>query len=98
MSLPSDGIFGPVSDHPELGTDIEAALNGLVESGRYETREQVLREGVRLVQDRETRLARIDAAVSRGIEDAEAGHSEDAEIALTRLRRTYEAIAAKPAA
>lgn len=44
----------------------EAILNDLVEGGRYPIREDVLREGVRLVQDREARLARIDAAVSRG--------------------------------
>jgi antitoxin ParD1/3/4 len=83
---------------PSLGTDVEAALNGLVDSGRYASREQVLREGVRLVQDRESRLSRVDAAVARGIEDAEAGRSEDAEAVLGRLRRKYEAIAAKPAA
>jgi antitoxin ParD1/3/4 len=87
-----------MDDRSNLGTDIEAALAGLVESGRYSTREDVLREGVRLVQDRETRLARIDAAVARGIDDAEAGRSEDAEIVLSRLRRKYEAITAKPAA
>ena len=50
-----------------------------------------------LVQDREARLARIDAAISRGIEDAKARRSEDAEVVLARLRRKYEAIAAKPA-
>jgi antitoxin ParD1/3/4 len=87
-----------MDDYSKLGADTEAAMDGLVESGRYPTREDVLREGVRLVQDREARLARIDAAVSRGIEDAEAGRSEDAGIVLERLRGKYEAIAAKPAA
>jgi antitoxin ParD1/3/4 len=87
-----------VDDYSKLGADTEAAMDGLVESGRYPTREDVLREGVRLVQDREARLARIDAAVSRGIEDAEAGRSNDAGIVLERLRGKYEAIAAKPAA
>lgn len=87
-----------MDDYSKLGRDVEAALDGLVESGRYPTREDVLREGVRLVQDRETRLARIDAAVSRGIEDAEAGRSGDAEIVLERLRRKYEAIVDKPTA
>lgn len=84
--------------HPSLGIETEAALDGLVQTGRYSTREDVLREGVRLLQDREARLALIDAAVARGIEDAETGRSEDAEIVLGRLRRKYEAAAAKPAA
>ncbi len=87
-----------MDDYSKLGSDVEAALDGLVESGRYPTREDVLREGVRLVQDREARLARIDALTSRGIEDAEAGRSEEAEAVLGRLRSKYEAIAAKPAA
>lgn len=84
--------------HPTLGADTEAVLDDLVQTGRYPTREDVLREGVRLVQNRQARLARIDAAVARGIEDAEAGRSEDAEAVLQRLRRKYEAIAAQPAA
>lgn len=96
--LACQGYIRPMDGHFNLGADVEAAMDGLVESSRYPTREDVLREGVRLVQDREARLARIDAAVSRGIEDAEAGRSEDAEIVLERLRRKYEAITAKPAA
>lgn len=87
-----------MDDYSKLGADVEAAMDGLVENGRYPTREDVLREGVRLVQDREARRSRIDDAVSRGIDDAEAGRSEDAEIVLERLRRKYEAIAVKPAA
>ena len=83
-----------MDDHSRLGSDVEAVLDGLVQSGRYETREQVLREGVRLVQDREARLARIDVAVARGVEDAEAGRSEDAEVVLARLRQKYETLAA----
>ncbi len=84
--------------HSHLGTDIEAAMNQLLESGRFSTREEVLREGVRLLRDRERRMASIDLAIARGIEDAEDGRSEDAEIVLERLRRKYEAGPAKPLA
>lgn len=98
MRLPSSGISIAMDEHSKLGNEIEAAMDGLIESGRYSSREDVLREGVRLVQNREARLARIDAATSRGIEDAEAGRSEDAEAVLQRLRGKYEANAAKPAA
>ena len=83
-----------MDDHSRLGSDVEAVLEELVQSGRYETREQVLRDGVRLVQDREARLARIEAAIGRGVDDAEAGRSEDAEAVLARLRRKYEMLAA----
>lgn len=94
MRSPPRPISPPMDDYSKLGAEVEAAMDGLVESGRYPTREEVLRAGVRLVQDREARLARIDASVSRGIEDAEAGRSEDAEVVLGRLRRKYESIAA----
>lgn len=96
--LAAGGYIRSMEKHPSLGIETEAALDGLVQTGRYSTREDVLREGVRLLQDREARLALIDAAVARGIEDAETGRSEDAEIVLGRLRRKYEAAAAKPAA
>ncbi len=96
MSLQASYISPLMDEHSKLGSDVEAVMDGLVESGRYPSREDVLREGVRLVQDREARLTRIDAAVLRGIEDAEAGRSEDAEAVLERLRRKYEAMAAKP--
>lgn len=81
-----------MDEHPRLGTEIEAAMDRLVETGPYSTREDVLREGVRLLQNGEARLARIDTAVTRGIDDAEAERSDDAEAVLGRLRRKYEAL------
>lgn len=36
----------------ELGQQLEAYVAKLVESGRYGSKSEVLREGVRLIQDR----------------------------------------------
>jgi antitoxin ParD1/3/4 len=44
-----------------------------VASGRYRSKSEVLREGVRLIQDRELKLAVLDAAIARGLADADAG-------------------------
>ncbi|MGL4488916.1 MAG: type II toxin-antitoxin system ParD family antitoxin [Rhizobiaceae bacterium] len=57
----------------ELGDQLEAFVNKLVESGRYNSKSEVLREGVRIIQDRETRLAALNQAIARGIADADAG-------------------------
>ena len=41
----------------ELGPQLEAYVTKLVEKGRYGSKSEVLREGVRLIQAREARLA-----------------------------------------
>ncbi|TFE93807.1 hypothetical protein B5M44_24470 [Shinella sumterensis] len=40
----------------DLGNQLESYIRQLVDTGRYGSKSEVLREGVRLVQDRETRL------------------------------------------
>lgn len=57
----------------ELGKSLERVVDDLVASGRYNSRSEVLREGVRLVQEREARLAALDASVAQGLADADAG-------------------------
>lgn len=44
----------------DLGSQLEAFVSRLVEIGRYGSKSEVLREGVRLIQDRETQLAALD--------------------------------------
>jgi antitoxin ParD1/3/4 len=81
-----------------LGDQLEAFITDAVKNGRYGSRTEVLREGVRLVQEREKQLEKIKAAVAQGIADADAGRVTDAEIVFDRLIRKYEAMAAKSAA
>ncbi len=57
----------------DLGKNLEAVVEDLVRNGRYNSKSEVLREGVRLVQEREAALARLDAALARGLADIEAG-------------------------
>jgi antitoxin ParD1/3/4 len=40
----------------DLGQVLEKVVNDLVENGRYNSKSEVLREGVRLVQEREARM------------------------------------------
>ena len=54
----------------DLGKQLESYIQQLVDTGRYGSKSEVLREGVRLVQDPETRLTTLDASIRRGIADA----------------------------
>jgi antitoxin ParD1/3/4 len=78
----------------DLGRQLEAFVNSLVETGRYNSKSEVLREGVRLIQDREARLAALDAAIARGLADAEAGRTRPAEAVFDRLEQKYRSLAA----
>ena len=77
----------------DLGSQLEAFVSGLVASGRYNSKSEVLREGVRLIQERETRLAALDAAIARGVADADAGRAQPAAAVFDRLEAKYQALA-----
>ncbi|MBV6651010.1 MAG: type II toxin-antitoxin system ParD family antitoxin [Hoeflea sp.] len=77
----------------ELGKQLESYIQQLVDTGRYGSKSEVLREGVRLVQDRETRLAALDASIMRGIADADAGRTKPASDGFDRLETKYRAMA-----
>jgi antitoxin ParD1/3/4 len=81
-----------------LGDQLEAFITEAVKKGRYGSRSEVLREGVRLVQEREAKWARFEAEVQKGIDDADAGRTEDADVVFDRLIAKYKAMAAKSAA
>jgi antitoxin ParD1/3/4 len=77
----------------DLGKQLENYIQQLVDTGRYGSKSEVLREGVRLVQDRETRLAALDASIIRGIADAEAGRTKPASDVFDRLEAKYSLMA-----
>ena len=81
----------------ELGKQLEAYIQQLVDAGRYGSKSEVLREGIRLVQDRETRLAALDASIARGLADVEAGRTAPAGDVFKRLEDKYRAMVDKPA-
>jgi antitoxin ParD1/3/4 len=70
----------------DLGEKLEAVVNDLVANGRYNSKSEVLREGVRLVQEREARLREVYAAIDRGLADADAGRMLPATEVFAKLR------------
>jgi len=73
----------------ELGAQLESYVSKLVETGRYGSKSEVLREGVRLVEEREKRLAVLDAALERGLADIDAGRTHALEDVVAELTERY---------
>jgi antitoxin ParD1/3/4 len=69
----------------DLGDVLESFVTKLVASGRYHSKSEVLREGVRLIQEREARLAALDASIARGLADAVAGRVKPSSQVFDRL-------------
>jgi antitoxin ParD1/3/4 len=74
----------------DLGNHLEDYVTELVTKGRYNSKSEVLREGVRLVQEREKRLEALDAALARGLEDVKAGRAMPLDEAFDRLRQKLD--------
>lgn len=76
-----------------LGQKLETYVDDLVKTGRYNSRSEVLREGVRLVEEREKRLAVLDAAICRGLDDVRAGRVKPLREIAERLAKKYNDMA-----
>lgn len=76
----------------DLGEKLEAVVNDLVANGRYNSKSEVLREGVRLVQEREAALVELMREIQKGVDDFEAGRSYPAEEVFAELRAKYQAM------
>ena len=77
-----------------LGSNLDGVIEQLVSVGRYGSRSEVLRAGVRLVQEREAQLAILNARLDEGIADSNAGRTHGADDVFDELERKYDALAA----
>lgn len=81
----------------ELGEALEQAVNELVATGRYHSKSEVLREGVRLVQEREARFRELEAKLQAGQDDVDAGRVHPADEVFDRIRSRIKDVGAKKA-
>src|ERR1700716_164904 len=82
----------PLAMSADLGKTLEKFVTELVATGRYHSKSEVLREGgVRLIQERETRLAALDASIARGVADADAGRVKSTSQVFDRLESKLKA-------
>ncbi|MDB5530441.1 MAG: type toxin-antitoxin system ParD family antitoxin [Devosia sp.] len=73
----------------ELGENLEKVVSDLVENGRYNSKSEVLREGVRLVQEREARLRDLDTSIMLAIAEADANGWLSEEEVFAELEARY---------
>lgn len=81
----------------ELGDTLEKVVADLVENGRYNSKSEVLREGVRLVQECEALLRKLQTLVQEGEDDFVAGRSHPAGEVFDRVRSRIAEVAARKA-
>jgi len=74
----------------DLGGPLEQFVDDLVRNGRYNSKSEIMREGVRLIQEREAKLAALDAALAVGLADARAGRVKPLREAFDRLEARYK--------
>ena len=74
-----------------LGETLERSVEEMVANGRYGSRSEVLREGVRLVEEREQQLARFRRDMEETLAEAEAGGTISLEDARAKLKARYAA-------
>lgn len=77
----------------DLGKPLEEFVENLVKSGRYGSKSEVLREGVRLVQEREAKLANFREMIQEGVGAIDRGEVYDLDGVFDELLRNIGAMA-----
>jgi antitoxin ParD1/3/4 len=85
------GVFMPSSY--TIGKHFETFVQAQLSSGRYNNASEVLRDALRLMEDRERHLAALDSAVARGLADSDARRVSSAESVFDELAAKYARMA-----
>lgn len=73
-----------------LPAEMVRVIRENVDRGAYASNSEVIREALRGWMEREGRLAALDAAVARGVDDAQAGRVQDVETVRKELGKRFE--------
>lgn len=76
----------------DLGKALEDFVENLVKTGRYRSRSEVLREGIRLVQEREAKQMALEVLLKDALDSADRGDTIAAEDVFAELRAELTAI------
>jgi antitoxin ParD1/3/4 len=76
----------------DLSPALEKVMNDLVSAGRYGSKSEVLREGLRLVQEREAQLQKLKAELKVGLDQLDAGLGLDADQVFDELEAELAAM------
>lgn len=74
-----------------LGDHFEEFMSDLIESGRYNSKSEILRDGLRIIEDREkSRALKFDALKAAIEEGLNSGEAVPAASAFSELKSRYE--------
>jgi len=73
-----------------LPAEMVRLIREKVDRGAYASNSEVIREAMRGWMERESRLAALDAAIARGVADAQAGRVQDVEMVRQELGKRFE--------
>ncbi len=73
-----------------LPAEMVRLIREKVDRGAYASNSEVIREAMRGWMERENRLAALDAAIARGVADAQAGRVQDVETVRQELGKRFE--------
>lgn len=73
-----------------LPAEMVRLIREKVDRGAYASNSEVIREAMRGWMERETRLAALDAAISNGVADAQAGRVQELETVRQELGKRFE--------
>lgn len=73
-----------------LPAEMVRVIREKVGTGTYSSNSEVIREALRGWMEREQRLATLDAAIARGVADADAGRLQEIETVREELKRRFE--------
>ena len=78
-----------------LGQHFEAFVQQQLVSGRYNIASEVIRDALRLMEDRERQLLALDSSIERGVSDLKDGRIQPAEELFDRLEEKYKKLASE---
>jgi antitoxin ParD1/3/4 len=81
-----------------LGPHFSAFVQTQLASGRYNSASEVLRDALRLMEERERRLASLDRAIERGMADTDASRVHDLDDVFDALDAELATLPDHPAA
>lgn len=75
-----------------LGNHFERFAAQMIQSGRYNNTSELVRDGLRIIEERERRLSSLDDVLARSREDVKAGRVTPAEDVFDRLEAELNAL------
>jgi antitoxin ParD1/3/4 len=76
-----------ITKNISLTRRLDQYIDRKVRSGRYQSASEVVREGLRLMEERDAALAQTRRAIEIGYQQAQRGEDDDGETVMQHMRR-----------